>query len=140
MRLSPSGLGPAGARDTTRFQASQQCGVFGYMAPEVYRRSPYGNAVDVFAFGQVLRRMLGALAPAPSPFSPRKAAAYALVATLAGCAPAWAYEALHCSPFALNAAWPADLRSLALACCSRDAGQRPKASALAESLPLRVGV
>lgn len=79
------------------------------------------------------------IAPPPSDCRPRYAAAYALSSMCAGCAPAWAYQTLHCSPFAVARAWPAYLSALALACCSVDPDDRPKSSALAASLAAKTG-
>ena len=47
----------------TDYQAARRVGVFGYMAPEVYKCEPYGAPVDIFAFGSVLHRLLCAAHP-----------------------------------------------------------------------------
>jgi len=47
----------------TDYQALRRVGVFGYMAPEIYRCELYGAPVDIFAFGSVLHRLLCAAHP-----------------------------------------------------------------------------
>lgn len=39
-------------------QATEFCGSYGYMAPEIYQNEPYGFEVDMFAFGVILFRLL----------------------------------------------------------------------------------
>ena len=38
--------------------ASEFCGSYGYMAPEIYQSEPYRFEVDMFAFGVILFRLL----------------------------------------------------------------------------------
>jgi len=49
---------PPIARLRTNYQSEQRVGVYGYMAPEVFRCDPYGVGVDIFAFGVLLYRSL----------------------------------------------------------------------------------
>ena len=42
----------------TDFQSAERVGVMGYMPPEVYACQPYGTAVDIFAFGVILKKLL----------------------------------------------------------------------------------
>jgi serine/threonine protein kinase len=71
---------PPTARTTllTDYQASRRVGVFGYMAPELWRCEPYGSAVDVFALGATLQRLLNAARPLSCTASLRSAARHTL--------------------------------------------------------------
>jgi len=118
---------------TTDHQLSDLVGVSGFMAPEVYRKQPYGYPVDAFAFGAVLRRMLSAVVAAPPRrVSGRRMRAWSLSQTLSfGRLPAWAYERVHCEP-PVSRLWPEELSDLASRCCAVDPGARPTMAEAAE--------
>ena len=49
----------------TGHQADLRVGVVPYMSPEQYRRRPYGQPVDVYAFGVVLNELFNGGGPKP---------------------------------------------------------------------------
>jgi len=91
----------------------QRVGVPAYMAPEVYRRVPYGTPVDVYAFGAVLQRMLANAVP-PNAFEKLRASLMQRPATASR--------------------WPPDLLELTRDCCAAEALHRPRARQLVELL------
>jgi len=97
----------------TSFQVEQRVGVPAYMAPEVYRRVPYGTPVDVYAFGAVLQRMLANAVP-PNAFEKLRASLMQRPATASR--------------------WPPDLLELTRDCCAAEALHRPRARQLVELL------
>jgi serine/threonine protein kinase len=106
---------------TTVYQSAQRVGVLGYMAPEVHRKRAYGAPVDVFAYGVVLRKLLGRTRPPP-----RKgflqSACFPLLYGLTKSS--YAYEVIYCSP-TVHSAWPAALSELVVDCCALDPDARP---------------
>jgi len=122
--------GAAGAAATllTTYQASRRVGVFGYMAPEIWRCEPFGTAVDIFAFGAVLQRLLNAAWPLPTCASCCNSLRNAL----------WdvcqtSYEALMCQPVVSPRVGPA-LTSLLQACMDVQPGRRPSAATIVTKL------
>jgi len=59
----------------TRFQADAQVGVYPFMAPEVYRKQPWGQPIDVWATGMTLYQVL-ARCRAPPVLAALKAAVF----------------------------------------------------------------
>ena len=97
------------------------------MAPEVHRQQPYGYAIDVFAFGRVLYRMLCALSRPRRQRSAKLLGAW-MVSSISGfspaCMPSWAYEALYCRQ-PVGRTWPLGLATLATRCCDATPSARP---------------
>jgi serine/threonine protein kinase len=126
-------LGAPGASTTTTHQVADLVGVLGFMAPEVYRKRPYGYPADVFALGRVLHRILSAISPpSPKKCSRRRLTATFLHATMAY-APAWVYEKIYCR-LPLSRRWPEDLSALAVRCCAAEPVGRPTAADAAMEL------
>jgi serine/threonine protein kinase len=102
----------------TDYQLQQRVGVYGYMAPEVFRCGPYGWGVDIFAFGVLVFRSLKAALPRPRMVQIREWAAqlpFKLTGTSYGS---------YCAPL-VSPAWPRELSSIVTRCCAADQEKRP---------------
>ena len=105
----------------TAFQASQKVGVYGYMAPEVRARKPYGMAVDAYAYGVVVHRLLWYAAP-PSPASQVGAFVKAKSVGALASFPSAFKRALKPT---VGPRWPAALADVVRRCAAADPAERP---------------
>uniref|UniRef100_A0A7S0J9Z7 Protein kinase domain-containing protein n=1 Tax=Calcidiscus leptoporus TaxID=127549 RepID=A0A7S0J9Z7_9EUKA len=95
------------------------------MAPELYRGRPYGAAVDVFAYGVLLSRILARAVPlgtAESLWSALSRAPFEAAPYASQCI-ACCYD-MYCRP-ALSRSCPEALAALVRDCCAMDASKRP---------------
>lgn len=114
---------------TTSYQSKLRLGVPGYMPPEVYEKRPYGAAVDIFAFGKILHRLLCAMAPPPASERLRDWWCGALCSAVP-----WLLYPRLVGVLPTSRRWPRPLASLASECCSRQPERRPGAAQLVQTL------
>jgi len=123
---------PPGEQDFTElvtdFQISQRVGVPGYMPPEVFNCKPYGTAVDVFAYGALLHRLLWHALPPPSDIR-CNAWVKDMLYSLAPCA----YVTLVCT-LGISPAWPPHLASIVRAASAISPEERPTAATIVQQL------
>ena len=112
----------------TEYQSSRRVGVFGYMAPEVYKCEPYGTAVDIFAFGNVLQLLLKAALPLSCVAGMTSSVRQTMWDSFS-----CGYERLMCRPLVSPRA-EKTLSALLRACMAVDPKQRPKAAAVERML------
>ena len=102
---------------------STPCGSTGYMAPEVRARKPYGMAVDAYAYGVVVHRLLWYAAP-PSPASQVGAFVKAKsVGALASFPSSSAFK--RALKPTVGPRWPAALADVVRRCAAADPAERP---------------
>jgi len=115
---------PLGAK-LTAHESATRVGVYGYMAPELFRGQPYGTAVDVFAYGALLARILACAVPLSAAEGVRCALNRApfQASPCASQCMAHFYE-MYSRPV-VSKKCPAALVDLVRDCCAADASQRP---------------
>ncbi len=113
----------AAATCVTAFQASQRVGVYGYMAPEVRARKPYGMAVDAYAYGVVVHRLLWYAAP-PSPASQVGAFVKTKSVGALSSFPSSSAFKRALKP-TVGPRWPAALADVVRRCAAADPAERP---------------
>ena len=97
--------------------------MYGYMAPEVRARKPYGMAVDAYAYGVVVHRLLWYAAP-PSPASQVGAFVKAKsVGALASFPSSSAFK--RALKPTVGPRWPAALADVVRRCAAADPAERP---------------
>jgi len=117
----------------TRFQADAQVGVYPFMAPEVYRKQPWGQPIDVWATGMTLYQVL-ARCRAPPVLAALKAAVFESAwEWLCSCGLAAFYERRLCQP-GLHPRWPSGLSRALVACRRLAPAARPTAEQLVRLL------
>ena len=115
----------------TAHQADLRVGVVPYMSPEQYRRRPYGQPVDVYAFGRILQEIL--LACEPDAASAAEAWLRELAWSVLPCPSPVFYERLVCRPV-VGRGWPPALARLVAECQHASPAARPPAAAVAERM------
>ena len=102
---------------------STPCGSTGYMAPEVRARKPYGMAVDAYAYGVVVHRLLWYAAP-PSPASQVGAFVKAKSVGALSSFPSSSVFKRALKP-TVGPRWPAALADVVRRCAAADPAERP---------------
>ena len=102
---------------------STPCGSTGYMAPEVRARKPYGMAVDAYAYGVVVHRLLWYAAP-PSPASQVGAFVKAKSVGALSSFPSSSAFKRALKP-TVGPRWPAALADVVRRCAAADPAERP---------------